>query len=269
MFIVPKRVKSYIYLMLLCCSVYLAKAMEQPTLNIEKKAEVKANPWTKLPKDIKKYIISFLESAKDRNEAVRNIMTLSLTSKEFHNLINDLSVLDNLIREISKRFNISPIHVAIALFSICNTLHWLETYIHRNPDEIRLLDRYLIKAAKDGNTKVTKFLLNAGVDITKGDKDCSTPLLWAASRGEKHIAELLLDAGADVNQATPHGTTSLHLAANKGMVELLLQRGADVNKANKEGETPLYWSARNGHWDRVKLLLKHGANREELPCSIL
>jgi ankyrin repeat protein len=265
MLLAPKQIKSYIYLLMLCCSgMYLTKAMEQQTSEMEKKVEEKqVNFWANVPKEIKTHIISFLESAKDEKEAVRNIKALSLTSKYFHNLISDPKVLGSLIEELSKRFNISPIDVALD-FNNPGALHWLEIYIQQNPLAEGLLGQHLLKAAKTGNKNSAEFLLNAGAHVNTADEILGTTSLdWAASKGHKEIVELLLNAGADAKQEDITGATALHGATANGhdnIVELLLKAGADVNKADNEGKTPLHYAATRGHKGTAKLLLDAGAH---------
>jgi hypothetical protein len=279
MFLIPKQIKSYIYLMVACCSaMYLTKAMEQQTPEMEKKAEEEQVSFlANVPKEIKTHIISFLESAKDVYEAVRNIKALSLTSKYFHNLISNPKVLGSLIEAISKRFDISPTHVAIE-FNNPNAVHWLKSYIQQQPPSQRqeLVNKVdnggytpLHQATFKGNKDIVELLLDAGADTnTQAGKNLYTPLLLAACHDKNDIAELLVKARADVNRANRDDTTPLHCAArngNKDLVKLLLDAGADVNVQDIYGDTPLDSAVSNGHEEIVKLLREHGAlSRTEL-----
>jgi ankyrin repeat protein len=60
------------------------------------------------------------------------------------------------------------------------------------------------------------------------------------------------------------GRTNLHKAAfdgNAERVKELLKKGADPNTKDKKGRTPLHWAAPyKGHVEVVKLLLEHGAD---------
>jgi ankyrin repeat protein len=296
MFLVSKKVKSYTYLIMLCSGIYVAKAMEQPSKEMEKKGEeeqqerkgpfktllskLKAkispkrkiegqqeNPLESLPAEIKIVIIGFLESAKDEKEAIRNIKALSLTSKEFYNLINDPQFLGDFIKAISEQFNLkSPIDVALA-FSTPSALTWLKEYMEQHPQEKiqkELANQRLVESSKAGNKSLAEFLLNVGANVnTAGVLYGATPLHWAAGNGHKDIVALLLYAGADVNQANEHGDIPLHWAAGKGdkdIVELLLKHRADINKANNSSITPLHLAVDKGQKDIAELLLKHGAD---------
>jgi hypothetical protein len=257
MLLLSKQVKNSIYLVVACCSgIYVTKAMEQQTPGIEKNIEVEASPWARLPAGVREYIISFLESAKDQKEAVKNIKGLSQTSKELNKLINDTQVLGDLIQAISRRFNISPIDVA-SEFNNPGALNWLKNYAQQNPQEKKLLDKRLRQAAKEGNMTLTQFLLNAGADVNTQGKWGYTPLQLAVIKGQNDMVDLLLNAGAHVNQSNKLGNAPLHWAVTNGntdAIQLLLKYGADINQANKNGTTPLSAAIGQGKEDIVELL---------------
>jgi hypothetical protein len=141
--LIYKRIITCLFLTVACCvGVCVTNAMEQEepvakrrkteeqvTSGIEKKieelisplsslamegkkVEEKTSTWASLPTELKAYIISFLASAKNEKEAIRNIKALSLTSKELYNLIHDPNIVNSLILEISNQFGKSPVDVA-------------------------------------------------------------------------------------------------------------------------------------------------------------
>jgi hypothetical protein len=251
MLVTFRHIKNYIYLILACCSVmYATKAMEQQT------------SFATLPTEAKVHIISFLVSAKNVQEAIKNIKALAITSKYFSNFINDPRVLDSLIKGISKHFDKPLVEAAIA-FSTPSALKWLKDHLQQHPQEKEPLTKHLLEAIEKGNKNLIEFALHAGADINAQDKDGYTRLHWATFIGNKDIVELLLKAGADVNKADNYGKTSLHKAARKGykdIVELLLQHGADINAQDMFGRTPLHWAAYDGNKLIVELLLEKDAN---------
>jgi len=92
-------------------------------------------------------------------------------------------------------------------------------------------------------------------------------LISAAKRGNLKRVRELLEQCADINQATEHGTTALMKASLKGHVEVvkvLLESGAAVDQAKKSGTTALMKASRKGHVEVVKVLLENGANVDRL-----
>jgi ankyrin repeat protein len=261
MFFTFRKIKTSISLILACCSgMYLAKAMEQPT---SEKAEEQAGSLANLPADIKAYITSFLGSAKTPAKAVKNIKALSITSKEFHDLINDPLVLGSLIKAISRQFNLKfPIDVALD-FKNPSSLQWLKEYLPQHPEEKEHLNQRLIEAAKESDKSLLEFLLSAEADVNQANKKGEFPLNWATLRGRKDIVELLLNAGANVNAQDGDGNTPLSTAIvgkdDKEIIELLLNARANVNTQHKYNETPLYSAVQKGNKDIVELLLNAGA----------
>jgi truncated hemoglobin YjbI len=88
-----------------------------------------------------------------------------------------------------------------------------------------------------------KLLIDAGADVNaRSGVGGQTPLHMAARRGNVRIARTLLDAGADLEAQDKQGETPLRRAVNCGhenVVRLLLERGADPNLPDRHGKTPL------------------------------
>jgi ankyrin repeat protein len=227
MLFISKKARLCISIALACYStVYVTRAMEQeePPFKRSKKEEQREQvcSWAKLPLELKDYIFSFLESAKDEKAAIENIKSLATTSKEFYNLINHPYVLDSIIKRISERFN-KPL-IGIALVFKSPGARWLNAYSRNNLQVEDGLNSYLVAATNLGNSTLTQFFLNAG---------------------------------ADVNQIISNGRTLLHKAVGeryKHIVAILLKAGADVNKTDNDGKTPLYWAASKGYKEIVALL---------------
>ncbi len=135
-------------------------------------------------------------------------------------------------------------------------------YYSREKYEIGLLDN----AARKGDAKAVRSLLDKGIDVnSKGYKD-RTALMGAARRGNTDVAKLLLERGAQINAKTNGGYTALNGAAVRGYldtVRLLLDNGAEVNAKTKKGYTALMGAAWEGHTDVTKLLLERGAQINE------
>jgi ankyrin repeat protein len=294
MLFISKKARLSLYVTLACCSgVYVTKAMEQEeSLKIIKSEEQQEHisPFTnllselkalmisfkskiegpqdsfleKLSPDIKAYIISFLVSAENKDKALKNIKALSLTSKEFYNIINDTQVLGNLIVAVSKRYEIPHLYIALA-FRNPSALNWFKIYIQQNPQKKEILGLLLVEAAKVRNSKALQLLLENKADVNTADDYGSTSLHWAAFWGHKDIVELLLKYGAKayVNKANRRGDAPLIMAisnCHNEIVKLLLNAGADVNQKGEHGNTPLFKAVISDNKNIVEVLLDAGAD---------
>jgi cytohesin len=94
----------------------------------------------------------------------------------------------------------------------------------------------------------------------------------AAEDGDIKVVKQHLAAGMDVN-AKRFGITPLHQAAywgNKKIAELLIDKDADVNATNDDNETPLDWAVMGGEKSIANLIRKHGGKtRKELEAAEL
>ena len=129
----------------------------------------------------------------------------------------------------------------------------------------------LLKAARDGDVRGVRTLVQRGVDLNAVGPDGSTALHWAAESDKLEVAEILIRGGANVKLANRYQATPLSLACTNGnaaMIDLFVNGGADVNEASADGETALMIAARTGRVDAVDVLVKRGADvrqKETLP----
>jgi ankyrin repeat protein len=125
---------------------------------------------------------------------------------------------------------------------------------------------------------VTKLIKKDAIVSALDNKE-QTPLHYAArvsnvltqkrKQDTGKITKSLIQAGAPVNAIDNEGRTALHeavrfggiRAANTKTLAELIKGGAALNIQDHDGNTALHLAAEMEHVDMVKLLLKHGANR--------
>jgi ankyrin repeat protein len=114
----------------------------------------------------------------------------------------------------------------------------------------------LMRAAKGGDYRVMRALIEGGADAALTQRNGTTALMLAAGLGrgagafQKDIgteAELLeavkvcVEHGVDVNAVNDTGQTALHFAVQSGdsLVRYLAQKGAALDVKDRQGRTPL------------------------------
>ena len=181
-------------------------------------------------------------------------------------------------------------HDAVVFERVCEML------VERKSDELETKERVggltaVGWAAKKGNAKALKRLLDAGADADAVDKSGATALLHAVVGDSLVAAEVLTKRGAWVDGRKAHtarssssssssqsssldettknqkgGWTPLTWASRKGqahMVAVLLEANADPNVAGGGGsgsQTPMIHAAMGGHVEVVDMLAKAGAD---------
>jgi ankyrin repeat protein len=154
----------------------------------------------------------------------------------------------------------------------------------------------LLFAVRDGNTEMTRLLLDRGADIAQSSGNKTSPLLIALLNGQVGIATELLDRGADPNAADAYGRAALFAAIDLrnfnhekygdlptdghdplDLIKAMLKKSANVNAktdtvpvhglmqfdgswVNFDGETPFVRAALSGDIEVMRMLLEKGAD---------
>lgn len=119
----------------------------------------------------------------------------------------------------------------------------------------------LMRAATDGCLEMAALFVEYGADVNAKDNAGMTPLMHSSSQNQTDTARFLLENGADVNARDNSGGTALIGAAGRGHTEtigLLIEKGADVNAKDAIGATAAMDALVAGHRKVVRLLWKHG-----------
>ena len=126
----------------------------------------------------------------------------------------------------------------------------------------------LTPACINGNAEMIKLFLDAGADANTVSSGGDTALILASKTGKVAAVNVLLAHGAEVNtSAGETGQTALMWAAAEGNVEVagaLLDARADLNTRLDVGFTPFLFAVREARLDMVRMLLKRGADANEM-----
>jgi len=109
-------------------------------------------------------------------------------------------------------------------------------------------------ASSQKNYNILRILLEMGLSI-KSDSSKYSPLMAAASFGSNENIKLLIRYGAEVNESRlVDGMTSLMLAAldcSYDKVKILLDNGADKEMKSKNGKTAFDYLSDNPKWPLI------------------
>jgi ankyrin repeat protein/tetratricopeptide (TPR) repeat protein len=132
----------------------------------------------------------------------------------------------------------------------------------------------LYAAAAFGKLQAVKLLVEHGADVETRTKDNFSPLFVAAIAGHCDVIKQLIEAGAEVDGENIYGRTALFVAVEKERkkaVRILLERGANVNsRCSHFPRTPLHMAAALGRVDIATILLANGANvnDRDITCGV-
>ncbi|NXF24964.1 ANKK1 protein, partial [Rhodinocichla rosea] len=122
-------------------------------------------------------------------------------------------------------------------------------------------------AAKHGDDRTARLLLDHRARADAQERDGWTPLHLAAQNNFENVARVLLSRQADPNAQEVDGKTALHVAAgfgHVGLVKLLASQGADLERKQKNLRTPLHVAVERGKFRVVQYLLKNGVSVNNL-----
>jgi ankyrin repeat protein len=131
-------------------------------------------------------------------------------------------------------------------------------------------ERYLLAAARTGDTVLIEGLVKAGALVDARDERGFTPLILAAYHDQGEAVSTLLRLGADACAHDAHGNSALMGAAFKGheqVVALLLREPCAVDQANGVGQTALMFARLFGRSAVADLLVAAGASRTRRDSS--
>ena len=206
---------------------------------------------------IKKMIPHSINSSADLTILIKNFANLATENRALNAIFNDEDLVIKLAKKIANRTNLSPDDILDLIItlehkdanqSIINLLYVVRDNIKTN--------NVFTQAIKSNNTRDAKALLkmvNPNILI-----DNNPALLIAAKNNNEELVKLLLNKGAKSNRKGKIYTPLM--VANDKISALLLEKGANIEATTKEGKTALYIATTQGDLNKVKYLLKQGAN---------
>ncbi|XP_046570384.1 serine/threonine-protein phosphatase 6 regulatory ankyrin repeat subunit A-like [Haliotis rubra] len=157
-----------------------------------------------------------------------------------------------------------PLHVAV---------------LHSNMETITVLCYHGADMnIKDGNNRtpiflataaarqdVVKYLIGKGVDLNSQTSSKRSALIEAVCLNRLNLVDALIGAGADLELEDIKGTTALGHAMMQPRVSVkvvnrLVEAGCNVNKRTQKGATPLMFAVSLKKLDKIKALIKAGAD---------
>jgi TonB family protein len=132
-----------------------------------------------------------------------------------------------------------------------------------------------MRAARDGERKNIKALLEQGVDVNLRDPAGWSALTYAAANGDLEIVKALVSKGAEIDSKSEPKTdlkdqleyTPLMAAVtyrNVAVIKILIAQGANVNQPDRVGSTALATALRS-HQDKIAEILRNAGAVEPPP----
>lgn len=124
----------------------------------------------------------------------------------------------------------------------------------------------LVSAVPTGDPDLCTILLEAHADpLLTQERHGVSPLIAAIVTGNRELVRLFVEQGVDLHQLSADRRQPLHWAVAEGQADILgdlLAAGADPERPDRNGYLPAQVAATRSQPDALKVLFRHGANRQ-------
>jgi len=115
--------------------------------------------------------------------------------------------------------------------------------------------------------KFLDYFMNQGFDINDQGESTKTILMFASYADNPNIVTKILEFGGDpyIKDIESNAWSSLHIAIegqSHDALKVMLTNGIDPNILSDDNISPLHWAAFRDDAASIRLLLKHGADKD-------
>lgn len=225
------------------------------------------------------YVIKAIESGRDVNLQIKKNKTILYYALKEKNkeLVNFLLKQKNIDASINVQYakkSLTPLMLAFEM----DDINIIKAFIAKTAD-VNAKDNNgntaLHYAIKLGNPELVKLLIDAGADVNIENNNLESPIFHALkSKKDKYrpILKMLYDKDAYINKATDKYFENKKffeaIEKNKPKeIEQALDLGFDINTKDESGKKALELAIDRNNLEMVKLLIKRGANINELSSN--
>jgi len=116
-------------------------------------------------------------------------------------------------------------------------------------------------AAVADKLEVVRTLIRHGAQVNALSDTQSTPVRSACYMTNIDVVKFLVENDADIHRPNVNGGTCLiNSVQSVELCQFLIQQGASVNAVDNSGNLALHYAIREGRFDAVRLLLRHGSD---------
>ena len=116
-------------------------------------------------------------------------------------------------------------------------------------------------AAVADKLEVVRTLIRHAAEVNALSDTQSTPVRSACYMTNIDVVRCLVENGADIHRPNVNGGTCLiNSVQSVPLCQFLIEQGASVNAVDNSGNLSLHYAIREGRFDAVVLLLKHGSD---------